>query len=96
MHCITEQQRLRQVGFVKDTKRRAKKYGMAGKEVKDLNALVKDKIKESIKERGCNMHAMSNFEDLSISLSNKSIQSIISNTSVRGSDDNSCKSAYKK
>eukprot|EP00957_Ditylum_brightwellii_P152818 11632530-Ditylum_brightwellii.AAC.1 len=36
-HCITEQQRLRQVWFVKDAKRHAKKHGLTGKEVKDLN-----------------------------------------------------------
>eukprot|EP00957_Ditylum_brightwellii_P165114 12571421-Ditylum_brightwellii.AAC.1 len=54
MYCIMEQQRLRQVQFVKDAKRQ-------------------DKIKETIKECNCNMHAMSDFEDLSISLSNKSI-----------------------
>eukprot|EP00957_Ditylum_brightwellii_P021595 1628198-Ditylum_brightwellii.AAC.1 len=34
-----------------------------------------------IKEYNRNMHAMSDFEDLSISSSNESIQSIISNTS---------------
>ena len=42
------------------------------------------------------MHTMSNFENLSISLSNKSIQSIISNTSAKGSDNNSRKPAHKK
>eukprot|EP00957_Ditylum_brightwellii_P030620 2320508-Ditylum_brightwellii.AAC.1 len=62
-HCITEQQRLWQVQFAKDNKRQAKKSGLTGKEVKDLNASVKDKIKEMIKERNHNMHAMSNFED---------------------------------
>eukprot|EP00957_Ditylum_brightwellii_P138905 10587701-Ditylum_brightwellii.AAC.1 len=73
-HCITEQQRLQQVLFVKDTKRRAKKRGLTGKEVKDLNVFVKGKIKEIFKHRNHNMHAMSNFKDLSISLSDKSIQ----------------------
>eukprot|EP00957_Ditylum_brightwellii_P027122 2049923-Ditylum_brightwellii.AAC.1 len=48
-HCITEQQRLWQVRFVKDAERWAKKCGLTGKEVKDLNAFVKDKIKETIK-----------------------------------------------
>eukprot|EP00957_Ditylum_brightwellii_P163752 12466653-Ditylum_brightwellii.AAC.1 len=72
--CIKERQRLWQVQFVKDAKRRAKMPNLTGKEVKDLNMFVKDKIKETIKERNHNMHAMSNFEDLSISLSNKSIQ----------------------
>eukprot|EP00957_Ditylum_brightwellii_P123465 9413507-Ditylum_brightwellii.AAC.1 len=71
---ITEQQRLWEVCFVKDTKRQAKKHGLTGKEVKDLNALVKHKIKEMIKERNHDMHTMSDFKDLSISLSNKSIQ----------------------
>eukprot|EP00957_Ditylum_brightwellii_P099525 7581006-Ditylum_brightwellii.AAC.1 len=76
-----EQQRLQQVQFVKDTKRWAKKCGLTGKEVKNLNASVKDKIKETIKKHNCDIHAMSNFEDLSISSSNESIQSVISNTS---------------
>eukprot|EP00957_Ditylum_brightwellii_P085365 6494187-Ditylum_brightwellii.AAC.1 len=93
MHCITKQQRLWQVWFVKDAKRRAKKCGLTGREVKDLNAFVKDKIDETIKERDCNMHAMSNFEDLSISSSNDSIESIISDTSNEESDGDSCKPA---
>eukprot|EP00957_Ditylum_brightwellii_P074408 5653497-Ditylum_brightwellii.AAC.1 len=96
MHRITEQQRLWQVWFVKDAKRCAKRHGLTGKEVKDLNAFVKDKIDETIKERDCNMHAMSNFEDLSISSSNESIQSIIRDTSDEESDSNSCKLVYKK
>eukprot|EP00957_Ditylum_brightwellii_P042670 3230857-Ditylum_brightwellii.AAC.1 len=54
MHCITEQQRLRQVWFVKD----AKRHGLAGKEVKDINTFVKDKIEETIKERNRDMHTM--------------------------------------
>eukprot|EP00957_Ditylum_brightwellii_P075877 5766814-Ditylum_brightwellii.AAC.1 len=49
MHHIMEQQRLQQVQFVKDAKRQAKKRSLTGKEVKDLNAFVKDKIKETIK-----------------------------------------------
>eukprot|EP00957_Ditylum_brightwellii_P043190 3272592-Ditylum_brightwellii.AAC.1 len=36
-HRTTEQQRLWQVRFVKDAKRRARKHGLTGKEVKDLN-----------------------------------------------------------
>eukprot|EP00957_Ditylum_brightwellii_P137825 10507873-Ditylum_brightwellii.AAC.1 len=60
---ITEQQRLRQVQFVKDAKRQAKKCGLTGREVKDLNVFVKDKIKEMIKKHDRNMHAMSNFKD---------------------------------
>eukprot|EP00957_Ditylum_brightwellii_P041909 3174290-Ditylum_brightwellii.AAC.1 len=36
-HRITEQQRLRQVWFVKDTERRTKRHGLTDKEVKDLN-----------------------------------------------------------
>eukprot|EP00957_Ditylum_brightwellii_P046926 3561804-Ditylum_brightwellii.AAC.1 len=63
MHRITEQQRLWQVRFVKDAKRRAKKHGLTDREVKDLNAFVKDKIKETVKEHDCNMHAMSNFDN---------------------------------
>ena len=59
---------------------------MTGKEVKDLNAFVKDKINETIKEHNHDMHAMSNFKDLSISSSHESIQSIISNTSNEESD----------
>eukprot|EP00957_Ditylum_brightwellii_P092532 7046762-Ditylum_brightwellii.AAC.1 len=95
-HRITEHQRLWQVQFVKDAKRCAKKCYLTGKEVKDLNPFIKYKIKEMIKERGHNMHMMSNFKDLSISLSNKNIQSVISNTSIKGSDNKSCKPAYKK
>eukprot|EP00957_Ditylum_brightwellii_P132682 10117198-Ditylum_brightwellii.AAC.1 len=63
VHCITEQQRLWQVWFVKDAKRRAKKHGLTSKEVKDLNAFIKHKINETIKERNCNMHTMGDFED---------------------------------
>eukprot|EP00957_Ditylum_brightwellii_P119124 9086885-Ditylum_brightwellii.AAC.1 len=95
-HCITDQQRLWQVWFVKDAKRQTKKCVLTGKEVKDLNKFVKDKIKETIKECNRNMHLMSNFEDLSISSSNESIQGIISDTSVEGSDNNSGKPAHKK
>eukprot|EP00957_Ditylum_brightwellii_P148608 11314325-Ditylum_brightwellii.AAC.1 len=47
-----------------------------------------------IKEGDCDMHAMSNFKDLSISLSNENIQSIIVNTSDEDSDNNSCKLLY--
>eukprot|EP00957_Ditylum_brightwellii_P041977 3178777-Ditylum_brightwellii.AAC.1 len=57
---------------------------------------IKDKINEMIKECNHNMHRMSNFEDLSISSSSKSVHSIISNTSVKGSDNKSCKPASKK
>eukprot|EP00957_Ditylum_brightwellii_P184505 14053110-Ditylum_brightwellii.AAC.1 len=96
MHRITEQQRLWQVWFVKDAGRQAKKHGLSAKEVKDLNAFVKDKINETIKELDCNMYMISNFEDLSISSSNKIVQSIISNTSVKGSDDESLKQASMK
>eukprot|EP00957_Ditylum_brightwellii_P064799 4916854-Ditylum_brightwellii.AAC.1 len=96
MHRVTEQQRLWQVRFIKDTKRRAKRRGLTGKEVKDLNAFVKDKIKETIKESNRDMHEMSNFEDLSISLNNESIQSIISNTFDEESDSDSYKLAHKK
>eukprot|EP00957_Ditylum_brightwellii_P063686 4833744-Ditylum_brightwellii.AAC.1 len=95
-HHITEQQRLQQVRFVKDVKQWAKKHSLTGKEVKDLNTFVKDKIKETIKECGRNMHTMNNFKDLSISSSSESIQSIISDTSVEGSDNKSCKAAHKK
>eukprot|EP00957_Ditylum_brightwellii_P175302 13345434-Ditylum_brightwellii.AAC.1 len=44
MHRSMEQPRLRQVRFVNDAKRQAKKCGLTGKEVKDLNTFVKDKI----------------------------------------------------
>eukprot|EP00957_Ditylum_brightwellii_P195272 14876765-Ditylum_brightwellii.AAC.1 len=73
-HHITEQQRLRQVWFVKDSKRPAKKRGLTSKEIKDFNVFIKDKIKETIKEYNRNMHVMSSIEDFSISSSNKSIQ----------------------
>eukprot|EP00957_Ditylum_brightwellii_P088386 6732078-Ditylum_brightwellii.AAC.1 len=91
-----EQQRLRQVRFLKDAKRRAKKRGLTDREVKDLNAFVKDKIKETIKEHDCNMRTMSNFDNLSISSSDDSIESIISNTSAEELDGNSHKPAHKK
>eukprot|EP00957_Ditylum_brightwellii_P153666 11694169-Ditylum_brightwellii.AAC.1 len=90
------QQRLWQVRFVKDAKKQAKKRGLTGKEIKDLNVFIKDKIKEMIKERNRDMHTMSSFKDPSISSSNKIIQSIISNTSIKGSDDKSCKPTHKK
>eukprot|EP00957_Ditylum_brightwellii_P122772 9362330-Ditylum_brightwellii.AAC.1 len=96
MHRITEQQRLRQVRFVQDAKKRAKKRGLTGREVKDLNAFVKDKIKEMIKECDCDMHAMSDFKNLSISSSNDSIKSIIRDASDEVLDSNSCKPAHKK
>eukprot|EP00957_Ditylum_brightwellii_P088239 6721969-Ditylum_brightwellii.AAC.1 len=91
-----EQQRLRQVWFVKDAKRHAKRHGLTGKEVKDLNTFVKDKIDETIKEHNRDMQTMSDFKDLSISSSDESIQSIISNTSDEESDNNSRKLAHKK
>eukprot|EP00957_Ditylum_brightwellii_P052192 3957433-Ditylum_brightwellii.AAC.1 len=62
-HRIAEQQRLQQVQLVKDAKRRTKRRGLTGQEVNDLNAFIKDKINETIKERDCDMHAISNFED---------------------------------
>eukprot|EP00957_Ditylum_brightwellii_P160993 12256868-Ditylum_brightwellii.AAC.1 len=84
-HDSDEQQRIQQVWFVKDTEKQAKKCSLSTKEVKDLNALVKDKTDEMIKERACNMHVMRYFEDLSLSSSNKSVQNIISDTSEEGS-----------
>eukprot|EP00957_Ditylum_brightwellii_P113629 8663554-Ditylum_brightwellii.AAC.1 len=71
---ITEKQRLWQIQFVKDTKRHTKKCGLSAKEVKDINMFVKDKINETIKQHDCNIHAMSDFEDLSISSSNENVQ----------------------
>eukprot|EP00957_Ditylum_brightwellii_P089643 6827266-Ditylum_brightwellii.AAC.1 len=96
MHRNTEQKRLRQVWFIKDAKRRAKRRSLTGKEVKDLNVVIKDKINKTIKECNHDMHTMSDFEDLSISSSNDSIQSIISNTSNEESDSNSRKPTHKK
>eukprot|EP00957_Ditylum_brightwellii_P085996 6542447-Ditylum_brightwellii.AAC.2 len=96
MQCITEQQRLQQVWFVKNAEKQAKKCNRSAKEVKDLNAFVKDKIDETIKECKCNMHAMSNFKDLSLSSNDKSVQSIISKTSEEDSDNKSCKPASNK
>eukprot|EP00957_Ditylum_brightwellii_P209591 15362382-Ditylum_brightwellii.AAC.1 len=81
---------------MKDAKRRAKKHGLTGREVKDLNAFVKDKIKETIKEHDCDMHAMSDFDNLFISSSDNSMESIISDTSNEESDSDSCKPAHKK
>eukprot|EP00957_Ditylum_brightwellii_P136499 10409717-Ditylum_brightwellii.AAC.1 len=85
-----------QVQFVNDAERRAKRRDLTGKEVKNLNLFVKDKIKEMIKERNCDMHAMSNFKDLSISSNDESIQSIISDTSDEELDSDSHKLAHKK
>eukprot|EP00957_Ditylum_brightwellii_P021913 1652589-Ditylum_brightwellii.AAC.1 len=46
-HHITEEDRLRKVHFVKDTKRHAKRHskgqGVNAREMKDLNLLVNDK-----------------------------------------------------
>eukprot|EP00957_Ditylum_brightwellii_P064284 4878492-Ditylum_brightwellii.AAC.1 len=64
----------RKVCFVKDAKRQTKKCNISAKEVKDLNTFVTDKIDKTIKENECNMHAISDFKELSISSSNKSIQ----------------------
>eukprot|EP00957_Ditylum_brightwellii_P050291 3814177-Ditylum_brightwellii.AAC.1 len=72
------------------------KRRLTDKEVNDLNTFVKEKIKETVKEYNHDMHTTSDFEDLSISSSNKSIQSIISNTSVEASDNNSCKLSHKQ
>ena len=91
-----EQQRLWQIQFVKDAKKRAKKRGLTGREVKNLNAFIKDKIEEMIKERDRGMHAMSNFDNLSLSSSDESMESIISDTSDEESDSDSRKPAHKK
>eukprot|EP00957_Ditylum_brightwellii_P133508 10178326-Ditylum_brightwellii.AAC.1 len=64
--------------------------------IKNLNAFVKDKIDQTIKEHNYDMHMMSNFKDLSIFSRNDSVQSIISNTSKECSDSKSCKLASKK
>eukprot|EP00957_Ditylum_brightwellii_P083578 6352784-Ditylum_brightwellii.AAC.1 len=66
---------------MKDAERQAKKRGVTGREFKDLNVFIKDKIKETNKKCNCDMHVMSNFDNLSISSSNDNIESIISNTS---------------
>ena len=95
-HRTTEQQRLWQVRFVKDAERRARKRGLTGKEVKDLNAFVKDKINETIKDRDRDLHAMSDFDDISISSSDDSVMSIVSDTSDEESDGDSHKPAHKK
>eukprot|EP00957_Ditylum_brightwellii_P025451 1924386-Ditylum_brightwellii.AAC.1 len=73
-----------------------KKCSLSAKEVKDLNMFMRDKIKEMIKEHNCNMHMMRDFDDISISSSDESVQSIISNTSVEVSEDKSHKTASKK
>eukprot|EP00957_Ditylum_brightwellii_P086213 6560258-Ditylum_brightwellii.AAC.1 len=70
---IMEQQRLWQVWFVKDTETQAKKHSLSVNEVKDLNAFVKDKIKETIKEHNHDMHTIINFKDLSLSSSNENV-----------------------
>eukprot|EP00957_Ditylum_brightwellii_P011785 889375-Ditylum_brightwellii.AAC.1 len=62
----------------------------------DLNAFVKDKIDEMIKDRDRDMHAMSDFDDISLSSINKSIMSIISDTSDEELDGDSRKPAHKK
>eukprot|EP00957_Ditylum_brightwellii_P141313 10766790-Ditylum_brightwellii.AAC.1 len=81
---------------MKDAGRRTKKQGLTGREVKDLNVFIKDKIKETIKERNHNMHAMSIFDSLSIFSSNDSIKSIISDTSNEESYGDNGKLAHKK
>eukprot|EP00957_Ditylum_brightwellii_P158622 12073495-Ditylum_brightwellii.AAC.1 len=48
-HCIMEEQRLRQVCFVKNAERHAKKCSFNTKETKDLKTFVKDKVDEMIK-----------------------------------------------
>eukprot|EP00957_Ditylum_brightwellii_P059160 4489039-Ditylum_brightwellii.AAC.1 len=53
-HHITEEQRLRQVCFVKDAKSYTKKHSLSTKEVKDLNAFVKYKIDKTIREHARN------------------------------------------
>eukprot|EP00957_Ditylum_brightwellii_P066362 5037550-Ditylum_brightwellii.AAC.1 len=83
-----DQQRLWQVWYVKDAERLAKKCGLSAKEVKDLNTFVKGKVDETIKEHNYNMHAMSDFKNMSISSSNKSVQSILSNIADLGAAEN--------
>eukprot|EP00957_Ditylum_brightwellii_P140787 10724397-Ditylum_brightwellii.AAC.1 len=89
-HCITVEKRLRQFCFVKDTKKHTKKRSLNVYEVNDLNMFVNNK------ERNCSMHAMRNFEDLSISSINESIQSIVSNISINASNNEDCKLVTKK
>eukprot|EP00957_Ditylum_brightwellii_P161045 12260844-Ditylum_brightwellii.AAC.1 len=95
-HCITEEQRLWQVHFVKDVESRTKKCGLNIKEAKDLNKFGKDNIDETIKQCNCDMHTMSNFKYLSISLSDESVKSIVSDTSVEDSGNEDCNPASKK
>eukprot|EP00957_Ditylum_brightwellii_P024212 1826326-Ditylum_brightwellii.AAC.1 len=72
------------------------KHGLSAKEVKDLNTFVKDKINKMIKEHCHDMHAMIDFKELLISSSNKTINSILSDTSVEDSKDEDHKLAVKK
>eukprot|EP00957_Ditylum_brightwellii_P114454 8726594-Ditylum_brightwellii.AAC.1 len=55
-------------------------------EVKHLNTLVNDKVKEILKECKNDLHTISAFEELLISLSNESIKSSISNILVEALD----------
>eukprot|EP00957_Ditylum_brightwellii_P081556 6204427-Ditylum_brightwellii.AAC.1 len=91
-----EQQSLWQVRFVKDAERRAKKRSLTGREVKDPNMFVNNKIKENFKERDRDMHAMSDFDNLSLSSGDESMESIISNTSDEELDGDSRNLVHKK
>eukprot|EP00957_Ditylum_brightwellii_P120980 9227193-Ditylum_brightwellii.AAC.1 len=43
-------------GFGRRRQKAGQKRGLTGKEVKDINAFIKNKIKETIKERNRDMH----------------------------------------
>eukprot|EP00957_Ditylum_brightwellii_P129788 9900183-Ditylum_brightwellii.AAC.1 len=95
-HHITEEQRHWQVQFVKHAKRYTKKHGLSAKEVKYLSTFAKYKINKTIKQHYCSMYTMNNFKDLSFSSIYESIQSIMSDTSEEGSDNEDHKLASKK
>eukprot|EP00957_Ditylum_brightwellii_P146864 11180788-Ditylum_brightwellii.AAC.1 len=69
---------------------------LSAKEDKNLNKLVKDKIDKTFKDCNHDIHAMRNFEDLSISSSDESIQSIVNDTSFEDFNNEDCKPATKK
>eukprot|EP00957_Ditylum_brightwellii_P148374 11296132-Ditylum_brightwellii.AAC.1 len=91
-----QEQWIRQVYFVKDAKRCTKKHGLYAKEAKDCNAFINGKFDKMLKEHGNKLHTMGTFKELLFSSSNKSIQSIVSNTSIEASDNEDHKSVAKK
>eukprot|EP00957_Ditylum_brightwellii_P200378 15276472-Ditylum_brightwellii.AAC.1 len=57
---------------------------------------VNNKVNKMFKEHVNNMHIMSNFENVLISSTDKSVQRIMSITSVEASNNEDCKLVAKK